>query len=103
MTLSSVVQERFDALLVAPLGSTSKLKRALKAAVSEAEPGPEHDNLAHALELVGSVERKTTPLYVRSIHAAAAFAMAHPSPPEHAAEVLNVTAWRTKRFQMVRS
>lgn len=103
MRLSDAVRGRFDALLVEPLGSTSKLKRALKAAVSQADAGPERDNLAHALELVGSVERKTTPLYVRSIHAAAAFALAHPTPPEHAAEVLNVTAWRTKRFQMVRT
>ncbi len=104
----------FDDLLVRPLENTRLLKRhfAARAAqlIEEAEE-TRRPRLRAILEttqaLLDTIERKTSPLYVRLIHALAEYLMldasAHPVSGEELIElqvgVVNSVAHSTRRFQ----
>ncbi len=109
--MPSEAREAFDDLLVQPLGSTRTLKRtfASRAGELKAAAGPgQADRVAQVLDttqaLLDSIERKTTPLYVRLIHALAEYLMVDDrvlgAQLSLAARVVNSVAHSTRRFSL---
>lgn len=111
MKMPSEAREAFDALLVHPLTSTRALKKTFKARAAELSAQASTDQakvagqvLYAAQALLDSIERKTSPLYVRLIHAVAEYLMVDgrvlgPALPL-AAAVVNSVAHSTRRFQL---
>lgn len=111
MKMPAEAREAFDQLLVQPLGSTRALKRtfAARAAALRTEAAPDQvalldQVLATTQALLDSIERKTSPLYVRLIQAAAEYVMVDgrtrgESLGLTAAVVVSV-AHSTRRFQL---
>ncbi len=114
MKMPPMAREVFDDLLVQPLESTRLLKRRFAARSAEllaAAPGDQRPRLTQVLEttrdLLDSIERKTSPLYVRLIHALAGYLLldastlpvSGPELLELQAGVVNSVAHSTRRFQ----
>ena len=99
-----VARERFDALLVQPLRSTRAHKKEAAALVSEIGDGRRAQNAERLTKLLASVERKTSPLYVRQIHALADYMVAgHAADDaELEAQVIDAVSHSTRRFELIR-
>ena len=111
MKMPSEAREAFDALLVKPLASTRALKKTFKSRSQEilaAASAEQSEQVGRVLDttqaLLDSIERKTSPLYVRLIHALAEYLMVEGrvlgAALPLAAGVVNSVAHSTRRFQL---
>ncbi len=111
MKMPAEAREAFDDLLVKPLASTRALKKTFKSRSADlrvdAHAG-QSAQVGRVLDttqaLLDSIERKTSPLYVRLIHALAEYLMVDgrvlgPALPL-ASIVVNSVAHSTRRFQL---
>ncbi len=111
MKMPDAAREAFDALLVEPLVSTRALKRHFASWATDHRALASQEELAAlgvlldaTQALLDSIERKTSPLYVRLIHALAAYLMLEgkTSGTDLAltGRVVNSVAHSTRRFQL---
>jgi hypothetical protein len=111
MKMPNEAREVFDELLVLPLGSTRALKRRFASwagGLDEADSGQVSALLGRVLSttqsLLESIERKTSPLYVRLIHALAEYLMSEDRVQgdslDLTARVVNSVAHSTRRFYL---
>ncbi|GEM_PF-3993327 len=104
MKMPIAARERFDALLVQTLRSTRAHKKEAAKAVEEVGEGERSQNVERLVELLASVERKTSPLYVRQIHALADYVVAGHGAydVELEAAVIDAVCHSTRRFDLIR-
>lgn len=107
MKIPADARSRFDALLTLPLEKTPTHKKELLQLRDQVRALPQGQEdalkaIERGLALLDRVERKTSPLYLRLIHAAARFLSL---PPEEAPwplrlEVARAVAHATKNFDL---
>ncbi len=104
MKMPLVARERFDALLVRPLRSTRTHKKEAATFAAGIGEGRRAQNAERLGRLLASVERKTSPLYVRQIHALADYLVAgHAADDaELEAQVIDAVCHSTRRFELIR-
>ena len=74
MKIPEAARQRFDRLLTAPLKKTNQHKKETEALLRQLSDHAEASPVVNTvLQLLGRVERKTSPLYVRLIHAVAIY------------------------------
>lgn len=96
--LSAEHQATFDALLVQPLEPNTRVKKRVKAHIAALPEGERHRMANGALGLLNSLERKTSPLYVRLTQACAAFVLDCTDEAVNL-QVINSVAHQCKRFE----
>ena len=106
MDVPDGAKSRFDVLVNRPLQSTrSEIKRfaPFATAVREAPPSPRATAVVQGVEaLLGRVERSTSPLYVRLIHATARFVSEDEAVDWRlAGQVLDAVAYTTRHFDLM--
>jgi len=100
MNLPEAARPEFDALVTAPLESTRKVSRRIQSALEDAG-GDEATVLAGTLAQLKRLERKSSPLYVRLVHALAAYVRLPERDWELARDVHDAVAHSTKRFELM--
>ncbi|MBK7755522.1 MAG: hypothetical protein IPI35_03730 [Deltaproteobacteria bacterium] len=107
MSVPDLAKPAYQRLVSAPLGDTKALKRELAAARAGLLNGANvhlavaEQAIGVAAALIDAVERKTSPLYVRHIHAAARYVMTEgPGDWPLALEVVNATAYGVQRREL---
>ena len=100
MKLPDAARAEFDALVTGPLISTRKVTRGLEAALGSAE-GEQAVVLGGTLAQLKRLERKSSPLYVRLVHALAAYVQLPERDWSLAREVHDSVAHSTKRFELM--
>lgn len=105
MKIPEAARQRFDRLLTAPLKKTNQHKKEIDALQGQLT---EHAQAAAVVrtvrELLNRVERKTSPLYVRLIHAVAVYVSEdlEQADWEMRAQVVDAVAHSTKHFDLKR-
>ncbi|HJN76574.1 MAG TPA: hypothetical protein QGF58_21775 [Myxococcota bacterium] len=99
MKLPESARTEFDALVTAPLRSTRQVIRSLEPALEEAD-GDAEAVIAGTLAQLGRLERKSSPLYVRLVHALAAYVLLPDRDWAVVREVHDTVARNTKRFEL---
>lgn len=99
MNLPDAARAEFDELVTGPLVSTRKVSRAVKAALEGAE-GDAEVVLGGALRQLERLERKSSPLYVRLVHALASYVLLPDRDWALAQQVHDAVAHSTKRFEL---
>ena len=100
MNVPDAARDEFEDLVTGRLERTGVHKRAVKAALAAADGEPKRV-LAGVLAQLERLERKTSPLYVRLVHALAAYALLPDRDWALVAEVHDAVAHSTKRFELM--
>ena len=107
MSVPDLAKPAYQRLVSAPLGDTKALKRELAAARAGLLNGANvhlavaEQAIGVAAALIDAVERKTSPLYVRHIHAAVRYVMEQgPADWALTLEVVNATAYGVQRREL---
>ena len=104
--MPAAARSEFDRLLTLPLQKTPAHKKellALRDQLGDASPAAQAA-VARGLALLEAVERKTSPLYLRLIHAAARYLCLPAGPDTDWAlrlDVVRAVAHSTKNFELV--
>ena len=96
--LSATHQAAFVALLVMPLEPNTRVKKRVKTHIAELPEGERQRMVQGALGLLNSLERKTSPLYVRLTQACAAFVLGCTDESVNL-QVINSVAHQCKGFE----
>ena len=104
MKMPQAARQQFDRLLTAPLRTTNAHKKEVEALAVKVAALPEAASVVGTVAtLLSRVERKTSPLYIRLIHAAAAY-VCEDAPDEVdwslRRDVINSVAHSTKHFDL---
>ena len=105
MKMPEAARQQFDRLLTAPLKKTNQHKKEIEVLQRQLADHTEAAAvIGRVMMLLGRVERKTSPLYVRLIHAVATYVS---EDLEHAdwslrATVVDSVAHSTKHFDLKR-
>ena len=92
----------FDRLLTAPLKTINTHKREIEALQKMVSDDPLAFDVARTtMALLGRVERKTSPLYVRLIHAVAIYVNEGETSWALRKDVVSAVAHSTKNFDLV--
>ena len=105
MKIPEAARQRFDRLLTAPLKKTNQHKKEIEALQRKLADNPEAAPVVSTvMRLLGRVERKTSPLYVRLIHAVAIYVGEdlESADWELRAAVVDSVAHSTKHFDLKR-
>lgn len=100
MKLPEAAKVEFEPLVTRELESSSRVKRRLKAGLAEELSPAAERVLQGAQRQLGRLERKTSPLYVRLVHALVDYLLLPERDWALAALVHDAVAHSTKRFEL---
>ncbi|MFT5681645.1 MAG: hypothetical protein ACI8RZ_002551 [Myxococcota bacterium] len=104
MKMPQAARQQFDRLLTAPLQKTNTHKKQIQSLlITVADEPVAAEVVGRALGLLNRVERKTSPLYIRLIHAAAEYVSAESVDWVLAGDVIGAVAHSTKNFELVKA
>lgn len=102
MKMPQAARQQFDLLLTAPLQKTNAHKKQIEALQATVSADPAAAEVVGTVAaLLNRVERKTSPLYVRLIHAAALYVSADAVDWPLTRDVISAVAHSTKNFDLV--
>ncbi len=100
MKLPEAAQAEFEPLVTRALEPSSRVKRRLKAGLASPMSAPQERVLRGAERQLSRLERKTSPLYVRLVHALVDYLLLPDRDWELAVRVHDSVAHSCKRFEL---
>lgn len=100
MNVPDAARDEFETLVTGRLERTTVHKKQVKAALAAAE-GEGAQVLSGVLAQLNRLERKTSPLYVRLVHALAAYVLLPDRDWTLTRELHDAVAHSTKRFELM--
>ena len=102
MKMPQAARQQFDRILTSPLQKTNTHKKAIEALQAQVAGDPAAaEVVGTVMTLLNRVERKTSPLYIRLIHAAAIYIEEDGSDWPLRRQVVSAVAHSTKHFDLV--
>lgn len=100
MNVPDAARDEFESLVTGRLERTTTHKKQVRAALADAT-GDAQRVLTGVLAQLDRLERKTSPLYVRLVHALASYAVLPDRDWSLTAELHDAVAHSTKRFELM--